>query len=74
MECWNYSGQHIVALLVHDNRMLVSSTDKGIFIAKEDSKNVAEAPDKRSPAAVGLTKYSQIGTRLGASWLLRRAS
>jgi len=41
--CWNYSGQHVAALLVDYNSMLIYATDKGIFIAKEGSKNVAGA-------------------------------
>jgi hypothetical protein len=42
-ECWNYSGNHVAALVDDCNRMLTYATDKGISISKEDSKNVSAA-------------------------------
>ena len=42
-DCWNYSGNHVAALLEDCNRMLTYATDQGINVDKKDSKNVATA-------------------------------
>jgi len=40
---WNYSGNHVAALVDDCVRMLTYATDKGICVSREDSRNVAAA-------------------------------